>query len=173
MKEKKKIEIKRKLTDIFELADNLVDDVEYPIEWNKSILKIAKYNLNIDFFAEEKARGVNYIFTQKSTIEKMKYNSIAIPIIKLFVNNTEEFDDWKIEGIYNEKKIQGINTLSKNKSNLRNIIKFINDIINLKLKELGKEGKDFIIVEDKVANKSKKSLKKIYINNIFQEIGRE
>ena len=168
----KKIKIKRKITDIFEIAEDLVDDVEYPIEWNGSTLKIAKYNLNIDFFAEERSRGVNYIFTSESTVEKIKCAAIANPIIALFTNSTEKLDEWKIEEIYNEKKKKGANTLSKNKSNLRNIVKFINEVINLKLKELGKEEREFIVIENKSedANKSKKSIKRIYIDEFFQNM---
>lgn len=165
-------EIRRKITDIFEIADNLVEDVEYPIEWSGSTLKIAKYNLNIDFFAEERLRGLNYIFTSKSTVEKLKTNAIATPIIRLLTNSIEELDEWKIERIYNENRTQKKGTLSKNKSNLRNIVKFINEVINLKLKELGEEERDFIIVEDKTEdlNKSKKSLKRIYIDDFFQDM---
>lgn len=165
-------EIRIKITDIFEVADNLVEDVEYPIEWNGSTLKIAKYNLNIDFFAEERLRGLNYIFTSKSTVEKLKTNAIVNPIIKLLTNSTEELDEWKIERIYNENRIQKKGTLSKNKSNLRNIVKFINEVINSKLKELGEEEREFIIIEDKTEdlNKSKKSLKRIYINDFFQDM---
>lgn len=165
-------EIRRKITDIFEIADNLVEDVEYPIEWSGSTLKIAKYNLNIDFFAEERLRGLNYIFTSKSTVEKLKTNAIVTPIIRLLTNSIEELDEWKIERIYNENRTQKKGTLSKNKSNLRNIVKFINEVINLKLKELGEEERDFIIVEDKTEdlNKSKKSLKRIYIDDFFQDM---
>lgn len=165
-------EIRRKITDIFKIADNLVEDVEYPIEWSGSTLKIAKYNLNIDFFAEERLRGLNYIFTSKSTVEKLKTNAIVTPIIRLLTNSIEELDEWKIERIYNENRTQKKGTLSKNKSNLRNIVKFINEVINLKLKELGEEERDFIIVEDKTEdlNKSKKSLKRIYIDDFFQDM---
>lgn len=162
----------RKIEEIFNIADSLVEDVEYPIEWNGRILKIAKYNLNIDLYEEEKSRGVSYIFTSKSTVEKLKNNTIANPIIRLFTNTADKLDKWEIERIYNENKIQKKSTLSKNKSNLRNIAKFINEIINLKLKELGKEEKDFIIIEDNSedSNKSKKSLEKIYINDFFQDM---
>ena len=172
-KRKVKMELSIKLKDIFELADNLIGEVEQPIEWNRSVLKIAKYNLEIDFLVEEQERGVSYLFTQKSSAEKIKSNAIAKPIIKLFTNSTEDLDEWKIEKIYNEKKEQGANTLSKNKSNLRNIIKFINDIINLKLMELGIKERDFIIIEDKDSNKKKKSLKRIYINDFFQDMRSE
>lgn len=172
-KRKEKMELSIKLKDIFELADNLIGEVEQPIEWNRSVLKIAKYNLEIDFLVEEQERGVNYLFTQKSSAEKIKSNAIAKPIIKLFTNSTEDLDEWKIEKIYNEKKEQGANTLSKNKSNLRNIIKFINDVINLKLMELGIKERDFIIIEDRDSNKKKKSLKRIYINDFFQDMRSE
>lgn len=172
-KRKEKMEVSIKLKDIFELADNLIGEVEQPIEWNRSVLKIAKYNLEIDFLVEEQERGVNYLFTQKSSAEKIKSNAIAKPIIKLFTNSTEDLDEWKIEKIYNEKKEQGANTLSKNKSNLRNIIKFINDVINLKLMELGIKERDFIIIEDRDSNKKKKSLKRIYINDFFQDMRSE
>ena len=172
-KRKEKMELSIKLKDIFELADNLIGEVEQPIEWNRSVLKIAKYNLEIDFLVEEQERGVNYLFTQKSSAEKIKPNAIAKPIIKLFTNSTEDLDEWKIEKIYNEKKEQGANTLSKNKSNLRNIIKFINDVINLKLMELGIKERDFIIIEDRDSNKKKKSLKRIYINDFFQDMRSE
>lgn len=172
-KRKVKMELSIKLKDIFELADNLIGEVEQPIEWNRSVLKIAKYNLEIDFLVEEQERGVNYLFTQKSSAEKIKSNAIAKPIIKLFTNSTEDLDEWKIEKIYNEKKEQGANTLSKNKSNLRNIIKFINDVINLKLMELGIKERDFIIIEDRDSNKKKKSLKRIYINDFFQDMRSE
>lgn len=172
-KRKEKMEVSIKLKDIFELADNLIGEVEQPIEWNRSVLKIAKYNLEIDFLVEEQERGVNYLFTQKSSAEKIKPNAIAKPIIKLFTNSTEDLDEWKIEKIYNEKKEQGANTLSKNKSNLRNIIKFINDVINLKLMELGIKERDFIIIEDRDSNKKKKSLKRIYINDFFQDMRSE
>lgn len=172
-KRKVKMELSIKLKDIFELADNLIGEVEQPIEWNRSVLKIAKYNLEIDFLVEEQERGVNYLFTQKSSAEKIKSNAIAKPIIKLFTNSTEDLDEWKIEKIYNEKKEQGANTLSKNKSNLRNIIKFINDVINLKLMELGIKERDFIIIEDRDSNKKKKSLKRIYINDFFQNMRSE
>lgn len=170
----RKIEIKRKITDIFEITDNLVEEVEYPIEWNNGILKIAKYNLSIDFLEEEQSRGVNYIFTPGSSFKKIICNAIANPIIRLFINSTEELDEWKIERIYNEKKVQKKGTISKNKSNLRNIVKFVNEIINLKLKELGEEEREFIIIEDKTkdANKSKKSIKRIYINDFFQDMRR-
>ena len=172
-KRKVKMELSIKLKDIFELADNLIGEVEQPIEWNRSVLKIAKYNLEIDFLVEEQERGVNYLFTQKSSAEKIKSNAIAKPIIKLFTNSTEDLDEWKIEKIYNEKKEQGTNTLSKNKSNLRNIIKFINDVINLKLMESGIKERDFIIIEDRDSNKKKKSLKRIYINDFFQDMRSE
>lgn len=172
-KRKVKMELSIKLKDIFELADNLIGEVEQPIEWNRSVLKIAKYNLEIDFLVEEQERGVSYLFTQKSSAEKIKSNAIAKPIIKLFTNSTEDLDEWKIEKIYNEKKEQGANTLSKNKSNLRNIIKFINDVINLKLMELGIKERDFIIIEDRDSNKKKKSLKRIYINDFFQDMRSE
>ena len=172
-KRKEKMELSIKLKDIFELADNLIGEVEQPIEWNRSVLKIAKYNLEIDFLVEEQERGVNYLFTQKSSAEKIKSNAIAKPIIKLFTNSTEDLDEWKIEKIYNEKKEQGANTLSKNKSNLRNIIKFINDVINLKLMELGIKERDFIIIEDRDSNKKKKSLIRIYINDFFQDMRSE
>ena len=172
-KREEKMELSIKLKDIFELADNLIGEVEQPIEWNRSVLKIAKYNLEIDFLVEEQERGVNYLFTQKSSAEKIKSNAIAKPIIKLFTNSTEDLDEWKIEKIYNEKKEQGANTLSKNKSNLRNIIKFINDVINLKLMELGIKERDFIIIEDRDSNKKKKSLKRIYINDFFQDMRSE
>ena len=172
-KREEKMELSIKLKDIFELADNLIGEVEQPIEWNRSVLKIAKYNLEIDFLVEEQERGVNYLFTQKSSAEKIKPNAIAKPIIKLFTNSTEDLDEWKIEKIYNEKKEQGANTLSKNKSNLRNIIKFINDVINLKLMELGIKERDFIIIEDRDSNKKKKSLKRIYINDFFQDMRSE
>ncbi len=172
-KRKVKMELSIKLKDIFELADNLIGEVEQPIEWNRSVLKIAKYNLEIDFLVEEQERGVNYLFTQKSSAEKIKSNAIAKPIIKLFTNSTEDLDEWKIEKIYNEKKEQGANTLSKNKSNLRNIIKFINDVINLKLMELGIKERDFIIIEDRDSNKKKKSLIRIYINDFFQDMRSE
>lgn len=172
-KRKVKMELSIELKDIFELADNLIGEVEQPIEWNRSVLKIAKYNLEIDFLVEEQERGVSYLFTQKSSAEKIKSNAIAKPIIKLFTNSTDDLDEWKIEKIYNEKKEQGANTLSKNKSNLRNIIKFINDIINLKLMELGIKERGFIIIEDKDSNKKKKSLKRIYINDFFQDMRSE
>lgn len=172
-KREEKMELSIKLKDIFELADNLIGEVEQPIEWNRSVLKIAKYNLEIDFLVEEQERGVNYLFTQKSSAEKIKPNAIAKPIIKLFTNSTEDLDEWKIEKIYNEKKEQGANTLSKNKSNLRNIIKFINDVINLKLMELGIKERDFIIIEDRDSNKKKKSLIRIYINDFFQDMRSE
>ena len=172
-KREEKMELSIKLKDIFELADNLIGEVEQPIEWNRSVLKIAKYNLEIDFLVEEQERGVNYLFTQKSSAEKIKSNAIAKPIIKLFTNSTEDLDEWKIEKIYNEKKEQGANTLSKNKSNLRNIIKFINDVINLKLMELGIKERDFIIIEDRDSNKKKKSLIRIYINDFFQDMRSE
>lgn len=172
-KRKVKMELSIKLKDIFELADNLIGEVEQPIEWNRSVLKIAKYNLEIDFLVEEQERGVSYLFTQKSSAEKIKSNAIAKPIIKLFTNSTDDLNEWKIEKIYNEKKEQGANTLSKNKSNLRNIIKFINDVINLKLMELGVKERDFIIIEDRDSNKKKKSLKRIYINDFFQDMRRE
>ena len=172
-KREEKMELSIKLKDIIELEDNLIGEVEQPIEWNRSVLKIAKYNLEIDFLVEEQERGVNYLFTQKSSAEKIKPNAIAKPIIKLFTNSTEDLDEWKIEKIYNEKKEQGANTLSKNKSNLRNIIKFINDVINLKLMELGIKERDFIIIEDRDSNKKKKSLKRIYINDFFQDMRSE
>lgn len=172
-KRKEKMEVSIKLKDIFELADNLIGEVEQPIEWNRSVLKIAKYNLEIDFLVEEQERGVNYLFTEKSSAEKIKPNATAKPIIKLFTNSTDDLDEWKIEKIYNEKKEQKANTLSKNKSNLRNIIKFINDVINLKLMELGIKERDFIIIEDRDSNKKKKSLKRIYINDFFQNMRSE
>lgn len=170
----RKIEIKRKITDIFEITDNLVEEVEYPIEWNNGILKIAKYNLSIDFLEEEQSRGVDYIFTSGSSFKKIICNTIANPIIRLFINSTEELDEWKIERIYNEKKVLKKGTISKNKSNLRNIVKFVNEIINLKLKELGEEEREFIIIEDKTKdpNKRKKSIKRIYINDFFQDMRR-
>lgn len=106
------LETQIKLEDIFNIGDNLIDDVEIPIQVNKNILKISKYRLNIDLLEEEKKRlkseklkNQNYIFTKKTNSnKKIEYNSIAIPLIKLLNNEIDELDVNKLNEIYNVKE---------------------------------------------------------------------
>lgn len=147
------LETQIKLEDIFNIGDNLIDDVEIPIQINKNILKISKYRLNIDLLEEEKKRlkseklkNQNYIFTKKTNSnKKIEYNSIAIPLIKLLNNEIDELDINKLNEIYNVKE----STFFRYKSELKHIISFINFIVSSQLKNKGEDEKNIFVIKNK------------------------
>lgn len=176
---KKIIEIKDKLEDIFEIADNLVDDTEAPIELNKNILKLIKYNLNIDLLSAERKEKKKFVFTKESNINgKIKHDNIAIPIVKLLNGEIDVLEVKALEEMYKSKKnLDDLNdnqkkekekkmkhTFYKNKSEIKKIVNFINKVVNMEIEKKGEEPKDLIEIK---LNKNGKSLEKIYINEFF------
>lgn len=184
----KDLEIKDKLEDISSIFDNLVDEGEPLIELDKNILKLLKYNLTIDLLEKEKekvtkadTKDSNYLFTTKSvTGNKIQYDSKAIPLVRLIKEDVDYLDNTTLKKIYGEKNKKGElsnNTFSKNKTELKKIIKFINDTINEELEKTGKEKNDFIIITYEVSNnlkgknkEEKKKIKTIEINSFFKEV---
>lgn len=184
----KNLEIKDKLEDISSIFDNLVDEGEPLIELDKNILKLLKYNLTIDLLEKEKekvakedTKDSNYLFTTKSTIgHKIQYDSKAIPLVRLIKEDVDYLDNTTLKKIYGEKNKKGElsnNTFSKNKTELKKIVKFINDAINEELEKIEKEKKDFIIITYEVNNNlkgknkdEKKKIKTIEINSFFKEV---
>ena len=184
----KDLEIKDKLEDISSIFDNLVDEGEPLIELDKNILKLLKYNLTIDLLEKEKekvtkadTKDSNYLFTTKSvTGNKIQYDSKAIPLVRLIKEDVDYLDNTTLKKIYGEKNKKGElsnNTFSKNKTELKKIIKFINDTINEELEKTGKEKNDFIIITYEVNNNlkgknkdEKKKIKTIEINSFFKEV---
>ena len=184
----KDLEIKDKLEDISSIFDNLVDEGEPLIELDKNILKLLKYNLTIDLLEKEKekvtkadTKDSNYLFTTKSvTGNKIQYDSKAIPLVRLIKEDVDYLDNTTLKKIYGEKNKKGElsnNTFSKNKTELKKIIKFINDTINEELEKAGKEKNDFIIITYEVNNnlkgknkEEKKKIKTIEINSFFKEV---
>lgn len=184
----KDLEIKDKLEDISSIFDNLVDEGEPLIELDKNILKLLKYNLTIDLLEKEKekvakedTKDSNYLFTTKSTIgHKIQYDSKAIPLVRLIKEDVDYLDNTTLKKIYGEKNKKGElsnNTFSKNKTELKKIVKFINDAINEELEKIEKEKKDFIIITYEVNNNlkgknkdEKKKIKTIEINSFFKEV---
>lgn len=183
----KDLEIKDKLEDISSIFDNLVDEGEPLIELDKNILKLLKYNLTIDLLEKERekvtqgdTKDSNYLFTTKSvTGNKIQYDSKAIPLVRLIKEDVDYLDNTTLKKIYGEKNKKGElsnNTFSKNKTELKKIIKFINDTINEELEKAGKEKNDFIIITYEVNNnlngknkEEKKKIKTIEINSFFKE----
>ena len=184
----KDLEIKDKLEDISSIFDNLVDEGEPLIELDKNILKLLKYNLTIDLLEKERekvakadTKDSNYLFTTKSvTGNKIQYDSKAIPLVRLIKEDVDCLDNTTLKKIYGEKNKKGElsnNTFSKNKTELKKIIKFINDTINEELEKVGKEKNDFIIITYEVNNslkgknkEEKKKIKTIEINSFFKEV---
>ena len=184
----KDLEIKDKLEDISSIFDNLVDEGEPLIELDKNILKLLKYNLTIDLLEKERekvtkadTKDSNYLFTTKSvTGNKIQYDSKAIPLVRLIKEDVDYLDNTTLKKIYGEKNKKGElskNTFSKNKTELKKIIKFINDAINKELEKAGKEKNDFIIITYEVNNnlkgknkEEKKKIKTIEINSFFKEV---
>lgn len=184
----KDLEIKDKLEDISSIFDNLVDEGEPLIELDKNILKLLKYNLTIDLLEKERekvtqgdTKDSNYLFTTKSvTGNKIQYDSKAIPLVRLIKEDVDYLDNTTLKKIYGEKNKKGElsnNTFSKNKTELKKIIKFINDTINEELEKAGKEKNDFIIITYEVNNnlngknkEEKKKIKTIEINSFFKEV---
>ena len=184
----KDLEIKDKLEDISSIFDNLVDEGEPLIELDKNILKLLKYNLTIDLLEKERekvtqgdTKDSNYLFTTKSvTGNKIQYDSKAIPLVRLIKEDVDYLDNTTLKKIYGEKNKKGElsnNTFSKNKTELKKIIKFINDAINEELEKTGKEKNDFIIITYEVNNnlngknkEEKKKIKTIEINSFFKEV---
>lgn len=184
----KDLEIKDKLEDISSIFDNLVDEGEPLIELDKNILKLLKYNLTIDLLEKEKekvakadTKDSNYLFTTKSvTGNKIQYDSKAIPLVRLIKEDVDYLDNTTLKKIYGEKNKKGElsnNTFSKNKTELKKIVKFINDTINEELEKAGKEKNDFIIITYEVNNnlkgknkEEKKKIKTIEINSFFKEV---
>lgn len=184
----KDLEIKDKLEDISSIFDNLVDEGEPLIELDKNILKLLKYNLTIDLLEKERekvtqgdTKDSNYLFTTKSvTGNKIQYDSKAIPLVRLIKEDVDYLDNTTLKKIYGEKNKKGElsnNTFSKNKTELKKIIKFINDTINEELEKTGKEKNDFIIITYEVNNNlkgknkdEKKKIKTIEINSFFKEV---
>lgn len=183
----KDLEIKDKLEDISSIFDNLVDEGEPLIELDKNILKLLKYNLTIDLLEKERekvaqgdTKDSNYLFTTKSvTGNKIQYDSKAIPLVRLIKEDVDYLDNTTLKKIYGEKNKKGElsnNTFSKNKTELKKIVKFINDAINEELEKAGKEKNDFIIITYEVNNnlngknkEEKKKIKTIEINSFFKE----
>lgn len=184
----KDLEIKDKLEDISSIFDNLVDEGEPLIELDKNILKLLKYNLTIDLLEKERekvtqgdTKDSNYLFTTKSvTGNKIQYDSKAIPLVRLIKEDVDYLDNTTLKKIYGEKNKKGElsnNTFSKNKTELKKIVKFINDTINEELEKAGKEKNDFIIITYEVNNnlngknkEEKKKMKTIEINSFFKEV---
>lgn len=184
----KDLEIKDKLEDISSIFDNLVDEGEPLIELDKNILKLLKYNLTIDLLEKERekvtqgdTKDSNYLFTIKSvTGNKIQYDSKAIPLVRLIKEDVDYLDNTTLKKIYGEKNKKGElsnNTFSKNKTELKKIVKFINDAINEELEKAGKEKNDFIIITYEVNNnlngknkEEKKKIKTIEINSFFKEV---
>lgn len=184
----KDLEIKDKLEDISSIFDNLVDEGEPLIELDKNILKLLKYNLTIDLLEKERekvtqgdTKDSNYLFTRKSvTGNKIQYDSKAIPLVRLIKEDVDYLDNTTLKKIYGEKNKKGElsnNTFSKNKTELKKIVKFINDAINEELEKAGKEKNDFIIITYEVNNnlkgknkEEKKKIKTIEINSFFKEV---
>lgn len=184
----KDLEIKDKLEDISSIFDNLVDEGEPLIELDKNILKLLKYNLTIDLLEKERekvtkadTKDSNYLFTTKSvTGNKIQYDSKAIPLVRLIKEDVDYLDNTTLKKIYGEKNKKGElsnNTFSKNKTELKKIVKFINDTINKELEKAGKEKNDFIIITYEVNNnlkgknkEEKKKIKTIEINSFFKEV---
>lgn len=184
----KDLEIKDKLEDISSIFDNLVDEGEPLIELDKNILKLLKYNLTIDLLEKERekvtqgdTKDSNYLFTTKSvTGNKIQYDSKAIPLVRLIKEDVDYLDNTTLKKIYGEKNKKGElsnNTFSKNKTELKKIVKFINDAINEELEKAGKEKNDFIIITYEVNNnlkgknkEEKKKIKTIEINSFFKKV---
>ena len=151
-------------------------------------MKLLKYNLTIDLLEKEKekvtkadTKDSNYLFTTKSvTGNKIQYDSKAIPLVRLIKEDVDYLDNTTLKKIYGEKNKKGElsnNTFSKNKTELKKIIKFINDTINEELEKTGKEKNDFIIITYEVNNnlkgknkEEKKKIKTIEINSFFKEV---
>lgn len=123
----------------------------------------------------------NYLFTTKSvTGNKIQYDSKAIPLVRLIKEEIDYLDNDILKKIYGEKTKKGElskNTFSKNKTELKKIVKFINDAINEELEKAGKEKNDFIIITYEVNNNlkgknkdEKKKIKTIEINSFFKEV---
>lgn len=184
----KDLEIKDKLEDISSIFDNLIDEGEPLIELDKNILKLLKYNLTIDLLEKERekvtqgdTKDSNYLFTTKSvTGNKIQYDNKAIPLVRLIKEDVDYLDNTTLKKIYGEKNKKGElsnNTFSKNKTELKKIVKFINDTINEELEKAGKEKNDFIIITYEVNNnlkgknkEEKKKIKTIEINSFFKEV---
>ena len=168
--EKKKIlKTKSKLENLFNIYDDLIIKEEKPIELNRNILKLLKYNIHIDLLEEYKkisseTKNREGIFTKESSIYgKIKYNRIAIPLIKLINEEIPEINEEVLEEIYNNKKVLSKGTISKNKSELKNIRDFINQVVQNELKKLGKEPQNLIIF-------SEDNPLKMHINEFFKNI---
>lgn len=180
----KDLEIKYKLEDISSIFDNLIDEGEPLIDFDKNILKLLKCNLTIDLLEKEREQlakiGKKYkkfIFTSESTIDNIKYNSIAVPLVKLIKEEVDYLDNLTLKNIYTKKKELSKSTFSKNKTELKDTIEFINEAINFELKKEKKEPKDFIIITYEENNnftsknkEEKKKIKKIEINSFFKEV---
>lgn len=180
----KDLEIKDKLEDISSIFDNLIDEGEPLIDFDKNILKLLKCNLTIDLLEKEREQlakiGKKYkkfIFTSESTIDNIKYNSIAVPLVKLIKEEVDYLDNLTLKNIYTKKKELSKSTFSKNKTELKDTIEFINEAINFELKKEKKEPKDFIIITYEENNnftsknkEEKKKIKKIEINSFFKEV---
>ena len=151
-------------------------------------MKLLKYNLTIDLLEKERekvakadTKDSNYLFTTKSvTGNKIQYDSKAIPLVRLIKEDVDYLDNTTLKKIYGEKNKKGElsnNTFSKNKTELKKIVKFINDAINEELEKIEKEKKDFIIITYEVNNNlkgknkdEKKKIKTIEINSFFKEV---
>lgn len=166
----KDLEIKDKLEDISSIFDNLVDEGEPLIELDKNILKLLKYNLTIDLLEKEKekvakedTKDSNYLFTTKSTIgHKIQYDSKAIPLVRLIKEDVDYLDNTTLKKIYGEKNKKGElsnNTFSKNKTELKKIVKFINDAINEELEKIEKEKKILLLSHMKLTITLKAKIK--------------
>lgn len=180
----KDLEIKYKLEDISSIFDNLIDEGEPLIDFDKNILKLLKCNLTIDLLEKEREQlakiGKKYkkfLFTSESTIDNIKYNSIAVPLVKLIKEEVDYLDNLTLKNIYTKKKELSKSTFSKNKTELKDTIEFINEAINFELKKEKKEPKDFIIITYEENNnftsknkEEKKKIKKIEINSFFKEV---
>ena len=184
----KDLEIKDKLEDISSILDNLIDEGEPLITLDKNILKLLKCNLTIDLLEKERekvakvdTKDSNYLFTTKSvTGNKIQYDSKAIPLVRIIKEEIDYLDNDILKKIYGEKTKKGElskNTFSKNKTELKKIVKFINDAINEELEKSGKEKRDFIIITYEENNnftsknkEEKKKINKIEINSFFKEV---
>lgn len=190
-KARKQIENKDKLDDIFDIADDLIDDVEIPLELKKNILKISKYNLNIDLLEEEKKKRAlfkykrEYVFTSNSNTEgQIKHNTIARPIVKLINGELNELNDdilikeygWKDfknkeiwKGIEENEELKKTKErvkriYYKHRCEIKNIAEFINKVVEDKLEAKGEEKRKLICI--KFDKDNKRSWKTMYINEI-------
>lgn len=165
----KLLEIKNKLETIFDVVEDLIEKEKKPIELNRNILKLLKNNVCIDLLEEEKKifgqlKDKKCIFTKESNAYgKIKYNRIALPLIKLINGEIDELDDEVLEEIYNDKKPLGKGTLAKNKSEIKHIRDFINKVVRSEMERVGEEPKDLIVfLENKPL--------KMWINEFFKNV---